>query len=204
MRCLLTTNQHQITYAHVYLMISFKKYVPHLFFTYMIRSGEIKVLAGRAVNQLLKWCLVGTISLFCTLYVSQHLHFPVGIFQRCIPLSTSLRLEEKFFLPNLYWQQNLKENLYIDSHFERTGKLNTQSESKAPMTICFPFPLIFFPFSSILWCRSWKGCIWDNFKVHTNLTPQGENNHAILVLHQRPLEWYCHISLPLKMLPDVH
>lgn len=161
----------------------FKKYVSHLFLTYMIRSREIKTLAGRPVHQLLKWRLVGTIHYFYTLFISTFA-FPYGNLSKLYPTVHSSHLENKFYLSNLYWQQNLKENLYTYSHLERMGKLNSQSESKVPMTIHFSFLLIFFPFSSILWSGSWKGCIQDNFRVYINLTHQGENNHAISVLHK--------------------
>ena len=128
-----------------------------------------------------------TTHLFCTLCFSQHLHLPFGIFQSCILLSTSQHLENRYF-PGRYWQKNLDENLYTYSHFERTGELNTQQESKAPS---FSFWHILFPSSSsILWGEDRGACLWNNFKVYINLTHQGENRHFPLVLHKAT--FICH------------
>lgn len=125
-----------------------------------------------------------TVYLFHALYFSQCLHFPSGIFQSRIPLPTSWHLQNKSFLFHHYWQQNLNENLYAYSHFERTGNLNTE-EAKVSMTVSFSSWHVFFPFlllHAVGW--GWRGCIRNNFKVYIHLTHHSENNHALLVLNK--------------------
>lgn len=110
---LLTSNITLPMLTYIWWFLKKKKKFHFFFLTYKIRSRQIKTLAGRAVSQLLEWQLVGTTRLFCTLFFSQHLHFPMEIFPSCIPLFTSQYLENKYFLFQVSTDNKTPKKIYM-------------------------------------------------------------------------------------------